>query len=341
MMKKLAIIWLLSCCSASLWAQDINFSQFYELSLLRNPALGGLFRGDIRATAAYRSQWGSVTVPFQTSALAVETKFAVSDRSDDYASFGMQITNDVAGDSRLGRTQFLPAITYHKVINASRNEYISAGFLGGFVQQRFDPTRLSFDDQFVNGSYSPTNPTRAVFSNTNVTYFDVSAGVAYSAIYGEDVRFYAGVGYFHANRPKVAFSPDNDIRLNPKLVVNGGLSLPASEYDRLIIYADIFTQGGNLQGQGGVLLNHTFLEYEDEQNLAFGAGAFLRWNDAFIPVIRFEYYKLQIGMSYDVNISKLSTASQYRGGFEIVLSYKSFLNIMSSSQQKVRCPAEF
>jgi type IX secretion system PorP/SprF family membrane protein len=340
-MKRAILISILFSLAAALRGQDINFSQFYELSLLRNPALGGFFKGDIRATTAYRSQWGSVTVPFQTSALAVETKFAVSDRSDDYASFGIQLTNDIAGDSRLGKTQFLPAITYHKVIDASRNEYLSAGFLGGFVQQRFDPTRLSFDDQFVNGAYSPTNPTQAVFNNTNVTYFDISAGVAYSAIFGQDTRFYAGLGYFHANRPKVAFSADNDIRLNPKVVINAGVSTPVSDYDRLVIYSDIFTQGGNLQGQGGLLLNHTFLEYEDEQNLGIGAGAFIRWNDAFIPVVRFEYYKLNIGLSYDVNISQLKTASQYRGGFEVVLSFKSYLNIMSSSQQKVRCPVEF
>jgi type IX secretion system PorP/SprF family membrane protein len=321
--------------------QDINFSQFYELSLLRNPALGGFFKGDIRATGAYRSQWGSVTVPFQTSALAVETKFAAGDYSDDYWSFGMQITNDIAGDSKMGRTQFLPAVTFHKIINADRNEYLSAGFLGGFVQQRFDPTNLRFDDQFVNGAYSPTNPTRATFTSTNWTYFDMSAGIAYSTIFGQDTRFYAGLGFFHVNRPKVAFNKDNDIRLNAKYVLNAGISLPASDYDRLVIYSDIFTQGGNLQGQGGLILNHSFMEFETEQNLALGAGLFLRWNDAVIPVVRFEYYKLTMGLSYDVNISKLKTASQYRGGLEATLSFKSYLNIMSSSQQKVRCPVEF
>ncbi len=39
--------------------QDINFSQFYELPLLRNPALAGIFNGNVRFTAAYRNQWES------------------------------------------------------------------------------------------------------------------------------------------------------------------------------------------------------------------------------------------------------------------------------------------
>ena len=56
-------------------AQDINFSQFYELPLLRNPALAGTYRGDVRITTAFRNQWNSVTVPYQTEALGAELKF--------------------------------------------------------------------------------------------------------------------------------------------------------------------------------------------------------------------------------------------------------------------------
>src|SRR5688572_6989714 len=94
-------------------AQDINFSQFYELPLLRNPALAGIYRGDLRVTSAFRSQWSSVTVPYQTQALGVETKFGLGPTSGDYISLGMQITNDIAGDSRLGKTQLLSMLTYH------------------------------------------------------------------------------------------------------------------------------------------------------------------------------------------------------------------------------------
>ena len=55
--------------------QDINFSQFYELPLLRNPALAGIFNGNVRFTAGYRNQWESITVPYRTMALGTEIKF--------------------------------------------------------------------------------------------------------------------------------------------------------------------------------------------------------------------------------------------------------------------------
>src|SRR5579875_946698 len=103
--------------SLSCLGQDINFSQFYELPLLRNPALAGTFRGDIRFTSAFRNQWNSVTVPYQTQALGVELKTGVAQNSNDYLSVGIQFTNDVAGDSRLGKTQILPMLTYHKSLS--------------------------------------------------------------------------------------------------------------------------------------------------------------------------------------------------------------------------------
>lgn len=339
MKRKIFLALLVAINAYQVFAQDINFSQFYELPLLRNPALAGFYRGDIRVTSAFRSQWGSVTIPYQTQALGVETKFGIGPQSGDYVSLGMQITNDLAGDSKLGKTQLLPMLTYHKSVSYDNDAYISAGFLGGPVLQRFDPTKLRFSDQFVNGSYSPTNPTRQTFSRTNKTYWDAAAGLTYSGVFGRDNSFYVGAAYFHFTQPKVAFDPANDIRLNKKLVINAGLSAPASEYDRLIFYVDHFMQGGHNQTQGGVLYRHSLLKEDEDLGIDIAAGAFYRWNDAIIPVIKLNYYKLNIGLSYDTNISKLKTASQYRGGFEVTLSFNSYLNIRNPTQFK--CPRDF
>jgi type IX secretion system PorP/SprF family membrane protein len=322
-------------------AQDINFSQFYELPMLRNPSLAGIYRGDLRVTSAFRSQWNSVTVPYQTQAVGTEMKFGLGAESNDFLSLGLQITNDVAGDSRLGKTQLLPMLTFHKSLNRDKDTYLSLGVLGGVVQQRFDPTKLKFDDQFVNGAYSPTNPTSQTFSNTNVMYWDAAVGMSYSSILGNDTRFYLGGAYFHFTEPKVAFASSNDVRLNKKIVLNAGLSIPSSEWDRVIIYADYFVQGGNSQAQGGFLYKHDIIQEDDDEALSFSGGLFYRWNDAVVPVLKLDYYKVALGLTYDVNVSKLKTASQSRGGYELTLSYKNFLNIRNSSADKVRCPVSF
>lgn len=320
--------------------QDINFSQFYELPLLRNPALAGLFKGDVRITSAFRHQWGSVSVPYVTQALGTDLKFGLSENSYDYLAIGLQVTNDVAGDSRLGRTQLLPAVTLHKSINSDQDTYISLGFLGGPVQQRFDISRLKFDDQFVNGAYSPMNPTRQTFENTNYTYYDASVGLLFSTVVNQ-VKFYLGGSYFHFTEPRVAFSSLNDVRLNKKYFFNAGLSAPTSDADRFIIYADLFFQGGNRQVQGGVMWKHDIEQQDEDDAFSVSTGVFYRGVDALIPVIKFDYYKVALGVTYDVNISKLTPASQSRGGLEVTLTYRNFLNIRNSSAQKVRCPQGF
>ena len=320
-------------------AQDVNFSQFYELPLLRNPALAGNFRGDIKATGAFRTQWLSAAgVPYRTQALGIELKSGVSESSDDYKVIGLQVTNDQAGDSKMGKTQILPSFTFQKSLSDQTNSYLALGAIGGPVQQRFDPTDLKFADQFVNGEYSSTNPTAQVFSRTNMTYWDFSMGLAYSGEFGRDIRYYAGAACFHIFTPKVNFNEDNDVRLNRKFIFNAGLSAPTGPDDRVIIYADVFMQGGNRQAQGGFMYKHDMVEAEDDETMSISAGSFIRWGDAIIPVVKFDLYKVAIGFTYDINISKLTVASKMRGGFEATLSYRGFLNIRNTSSQKLRCP---
>ncbi len=319
-------------------SQDINFSQFYDLPLLRNPSLAGLFSGDIRITTAYRNQWQSVTVPYRTFGLGFEYKKPIGENSDDFITYGLQLSSDVAGDSKLSRTQVFPVFNYHKSLNGTKSSYLSAGIMGGPVMQRFDPSKLSFDDQFVNGSYSAANPTKQIFNNTKLTYWDAAAGLCFSSVAGENTRYYIGVGLFHFTQPKVAFQKQNDIILNHKFVVNAGFAAPLSDGNRLTMYADYFMQGGSRQAQGGLILNHDLVQYDEEQKISISAGLFYRGKDAFMPVVKLDYYQYSIGISYDVNSSKLKSASQYRGAYEVTLSYKAFNNKYNTSANKVKCP---
>lgn len=323
------------------FCQDINFSQFYDIPLLRNPALAGIFTGDIRITGAYRNQWESVTTPYRTMALGIELKRSIGEAGGDYITYGVQFTKDMAGDSRLSRTQVFPVLNYHKSLSSEKASYLSAAFMFGPVMQQFDPSKLTFDDQFVAGTYSSSNPTHQTFTNTSLTYWDPAVGLCYSNIAGENTSYYIGAGLYHFTKPKVAFQKQNDISLNPKYVVNAGFSAPMDDVNRIIFYADYFMQGGSRQGQGGFMLNHDLDERENEQKLSISGGLFYRFKDAFIPVVKLEYYSVSLGLTYDVNTSKLKTASQSRGGFELTLSYKGFRHNQNSSLDKVRCPHFF
>lgn len=320
------------------YSQDINFSQFYDLPLLRNPSLAGIFAGDFRVTSAFRNQWQSVTVPYRTFGLGMEFKKPISENSDDFFTYGLQMSSDIAGDSRLSRTQVFPVFNYHKSLGGEKASYLSAGAMAGPVMQRFDPTKLSFDDQYVNGTYSPSNPTKQTFSSNKLTYWDAAAGICFSSIAGQNTRYYIGAGLFHFSEPKVAFQQQNDIILNKKFVVNAGFAAPLTDQNRLVMYMDYFTQGGSRQVQGGLMVSHDLIQYDEEQKISVTGGLFYRGKDAFMPVVKLDYYQYSIGMSYDVNTSKLKSASQYRGAYEVTLSYKAFNNKYNTSANKVKCP---
>ncbi|HXP51312.1 MAG TPA: type IX secretion system membrane protein PorP/SprF, partial [Bacteroidia bacterium] len=76
MRKRLQVLIIVLCgLSASSFGQDVHFSQFYESPLTLNPALCGVFNGQIFAEVNYRSQWTSVMgggAGFNTMAATVE-----------------------------------------------------------------------------------------------------------------------------------------------------------------------------------------------------------------------------------------------------------------------------
>jgi len=320
-------------------SQDLTFSQFFEQPLLLNPALAGVFDGDIRVSGIFRNQWQSVTVPFKTTALSVEYKMPF-DKYNDWITIGSQMTEDVAGDINLKRVQFLPFFNFHKSLNNEYDQYLSVAFMGGPVYSQFDPTKLQLDDQFVNGSYNSTNPTQQVFSQTGFTYWDASTGVTFSSSFGEGNHFYLGTALFHFNQPKVGFYKSiNSSILPQKFVFNTGWDIKTSDINTLKIYGDYFRQAGNEQSMLGLsYATELIRDYNSDQTVNLTFGTYYRWNDAIIPVIHLDMYEFSAGLSYDINVSKLSVASQLKGGFELSLVYRSKLKNHSAGSDLARCP---
>ena len=339
-MKKIVqILILVALTGTYATAQDMQFSQFYQSPILRNPALAGVFDGDIRISGTYRNQWQSVTVPYQTGALSGELKLPVG-TGYDWVTVGAQIAYDVAGDLKLRRTQFLPVVNYHKSLSAERNNYLSIAFMGGYVSSQFDPYAAKWDDQFVNGMYSPNNPTSQIFANTSYGYWDASTGITLSGEMGESDKFYIGAGLFHFNSPKTNFYNSNTSSTVPKkYTINSGFKFMTSDLNSINVYGDYSLQGGTEVFMGGVMYE-TELEkrYDDNKTYNLGVGAFYRWNDAIVPAVRLDIYDFSVGLSYDVNVSRLVQASQNRGGFELTLTYRSLVDRLNPAAAKVRNP---
>ena len=300
-------------------AQDIHFSQFFEAPLWRNPSLAGIFTGDIRVQAVYRDQWNSVTNAYKTGSLNAEYKMSVG-KGDDFVTTGLQILSDRAGTIGWTSTHVLPVLNYHKSLSSDRNRYLSLGFMGGWVQRRFDPSKVTTNSQYENGGVGEN------FANTQYSYLDGSVGLSYNSDLSADSEnnFFIGGAYHHLNKPNNSFNPANSSALPAKWVFSGGLRFGVSEYAYLTIQADQSFQAGFSETVAGAMYGLKLGNDPDHPAYTIHAGAFLRWNDAFIPVIKLDYNPFSIALSYDANISKLKTSSYGRGGMELSISYIGF-----------------
>jgi len=327
-------VWLLGALTFA-QGQDLHFSQFFEAPLLRNPSLAGIFEGDFRAQMVYRNQWASVTTPYQTASLNSEYKFPVG-KGNDFMTAGLQVLWDRAGTVALTTTHLLPAINYHKSLSDEHNSYLSLGFMGGLVQRTLDRSKVTTNNQFDGFAYNGSLPDGENFVN-NYSFFDASVGMSYNASFGpkEKNNYFLGVAYHHFNKPINSFY--RDLQHIPKWVVSGGLRLNVSDLSYMTLQGDYSKQGPFREIIAGAMYSYK-LDDEDNPNYVIHGGAYLRWDDAFIPVVKLDYHPFSIAFSYDVNVSTLRTGSQGRGGFEFSVTYITFFDRDNSTRDKVRCP---
>jgi type IX secretion system PorP/SprF family membrane protein len=255
-------------------------------------------------------------------------------KSDDFITAGMELLYDRAGSIGWTTTHLMPAINYHKSLSASSNRYLSLGFMGGLVQRRFDRSKITTNTTY-NGGGDGETLTKAQFS-----YLDGAVGLSYNA----DIRdnpndnYFIGAAYHHFTRPRNSFYQNANVQMVPKWVFSGGVRFGVTESSYFTLQGDQSFQGGFSETIAGVLYGLKFGEDFDHPDYTVHGGAFLRWNDALIPVIKIEYNPFAVAFSYDVNISKLKPSSYGRGGFEISVSYIGFVNKASSSINFSHCP---
>jgi type IX secretion system PorP/SprF family membrane protein len=320
------------------FAQDIHFSQFFEAPLLRNPSLAGIFNGDIRVQGVYRDQWNSFTNAYRSGSLNAEYKMPVG-RTDDFVTAGLQILYDKAGTAGLTSTHALPAINYHKSLSSNRVMYLSVGFMGGVIQKHIDRSKITTNSQYDGAAYNPSLADGESFLNSRYTVPDGSFGTSFNSTFGENERhsYFLGAAYHHVNRPRNSFYLSKNSALNPKYVFSGGVKYSIDDYTFFTLQADVSQQGAFNETIGGVLYSYKIGD-PDVPDYVIHGGAFLRWRDAFIPVVKIDYNPFSVAISYDVNVSQLKTASQGRGGFELSVSYVGFLDRENSSKNRVLCP---
>lgn len=321
------------------FSQDIHFSQFFEAPLLRNPSLAGIYSGDIRVQGVYRDQWNSFTNAYRTGSLNAEYKMPIG-WGNDFITTGIQAMFDRSGTVGLTTAHILPAVNYHKSLSNAKIMFLSMGFMGGMVRKSVDMSKMTTDNQYGPGGFDPTAPTGENFTAPNFTSWDANVGMSFNMSFGtnQSNSLFLGAAYHHLNRPNNSFYRDPEIELNPKYVFSTGVKLRMDDYSAFTIQADHSMQGSFSETIGGALYSHVLGNDFEKPEYTLSAGAFLRFKDALIPVLKMDMKAISVAISYDVNVSPLKTASLGRGGFELSVSYIAFVDRYNSSKYRLLCP---
>lgn len=315
------------------FAQDIHYSQFDASPLTLNPALTGVMDLNFRVTNNYKNQWSSVAPPYSTLSFAYDMNILKNRGKSTYLGAGLSALNDKAGKSQLTNTQFNLSIAATQILND--NNTLSVGLQGGYAQKSIDFSKLSWDNQFNGNNFDPALPAREINYSEKKNYIDVSAGGLWNFQKSDAFKLSSGVAYFHANKPDKSFNNNVKEPLQPKLVLHNRTEIKLRHSDnfpdRYIVPKILFMKQGAHEelffGAFMKLVVQTASRYTNWRNeVTFDLGAFYRKGDAVIAATSFDYGNIRMGISYDINISKLKTASAYNGGIEFSLIYTGIFN---------------
>ncbi|MBL0327966.1 MAG: PorP/SprF family type IX secretion system membrane protein [Bacteroidetes bacterium] len=335
-MKKYKIILFLFVLSTGfLSAQDIHYSQFNASPQNLNPAQTGLFDGDWRFVGNFRSQWSVIPVPYRTFSFAADTRLKTKLEKDVPAA-GLIVNTDKSGDSKFTTTQILVSGAYIKKLNKDSTHFVSLGIQPGITTKSFNLSALTFDNQYDGDAYNASLSSGENFPKTRMTYFDLGGGIAYLWRKNHRTLVNVGVSVLHLNRPKQSFFNNDDIRLDMKTCVSGIAEFPvAAQLD--VLPSIMYQRQGKFQETVVGLFGKYHLKPINGMTTAVSLGGFYRMKDAFILVANMDYKNFNVGVSYDINTSKLIEATNRRGGFEISVIYI-FKKVTPFIAKKRVCP---
>lgn len=334
----LLILTIIATVGTTSQAQDFHFTQFDMAPQTLNPALTGNYLGTFRLGAIYRDQWGSVVAnPFRTPSAYIDAPIIEGFRKSDWVGVGVSFLSDKSGNYNFQNTVLGGSIAYHLGLGQNNQTVVSIGGQFNNFQRNVDISTFNSADTWdpTSGGFltgTSTDPT--ITGITNVSVMDIGAGINVKTKLGtnDKVRLNVGASAFHLNAPEDALSGDTeplpmrmvghataDIDLNEKLVLS-----PKVLYQTIAGAPET-----NIIAMIGYKLKEDFM-------IQYGQG--YRVGDATNCILALQYDQLKVGVSYDINISDLSTVSNYQGGFEIGVSYIAKIFTEPKSDPVIICP---
>lgn len=311
-------LWLFS--STSIFAQDIHFTQFQGTSLNLNPALAGATECDQCFTGQLKRQWQNVPVDYRTFSGTYDRKFTPKkENPKGWFGGGLLFDYDIAGDSRLSGLHLGVIGSYTRKLN--KKNFLTGGLQLAGTQRSFDLGDLEFDDQWAAYKPSLAGVSQESFADLTVRFGGLSAGLNWAyAVPRSRVRFNAGIGAHHLNRPNKSFNNDVNVKHDSRFAFYGMGTIPVAKKFDLVVQAMRQIQGPHGETVfGGYLRGH--LNKRPTHETALQAGLLYRVGDMLAPAVGLLWKQWEVGFAYDINVSDFNVATVNQGGPEVYVKY--------------------
>jgi type IX secretion system PorP/SprF family membrane protein len=322
-MRKIGIIFLLIINVLITSAQDIHFSQFNAAPLNLNPANTGLFDGDYRFILNHRNQWSAVTLPFNTYSASFDMvlptdQWKIKHLPTGIWGAGIVFNTDKSGDGQLNLIEAKVSLSYTQKIKKDSTMFLTFAIQPGISSKSINYNNLQFDQQWNGDAFDPNLPSGEAFQRNSITYSDFNMGIRWHYKLKQRNSITAGLSYDHFGTPMETFLTNFNSQLSPKIAFHANGQFMAS--DNIDLLPSWLYEKQNTFSEAIIGMNAKYI-IDPEENTNFYLGLFVRFDDAFIPMVSMDYANFTLGISYDINTSGLKPASNSQGGLEISLCY--------------------
>ncbi|MEY2938615.1 MAG: hypothetical protein RL062_1204 [Bacteroidota bacterium] len=325
--------WLFILLFVGMWgtavAQDQQYTQFYAVPTVMNPAFAGASLQS-RFALQYRNQWLGIPSGYRSYVASFDTYI-----NSMKSGIGVVVQKDVAGVGNLARSSFNVQYAYETRIK--KNWYIRPAIQLSIGSRSVDFNNLTFYDQLIRNNASTSLET---YPGLSKQFFDTGAGIL---VYGPDLWF--GASAVHLNTPDESLFETNSSLIPIRYSMHGGKRFRIKGHSlgrldhHILIAANYMSQGKFDQLDLGFSYEFKPLFmgvwYRGLPVKSNGYGLPNRDALAFLVGIQAGAYNL--GYSYDVTVSSLG-AGNSAGAHELTLVYNMAVKV-KSKRKIVPCAA--
>jgi type IX secretion system PorP/SprF family membrane protein len=299
----------------SIYAQAPHFSQYFTSPLTINPAFTGNSNSDFRIFSNFRQQWLGINSAYQTSKLDLDARLLQSITGEaNKFGLGASFISDKSLSGLFRSTYATISTSY--MIGLNEYNFLGIGFGASFSRKSLDYSQATFSEQFDGERFNESFPNNEIGLFEKKQDLSISTGLLYR-FEGEESDVEIGVSGYNLNKHNQSFFADNLEYIPSRYVFHSGFNTYVNEKLNLGISLIFQNQGAVNYIAGGGVLSYSL----GVMNKRLAAGMYYRHQDAIYPYVGFTTEKLQIGLSYDITISKIKTSAFSPKTFELSLVF--------------------